>query len=170
MSYTNLTTKRRNKEMEQLPIDLRIGTVDDAPFVFNSWLKSFRSSTFAKQISNTIYYHDHHIVIEKLLKNNDVIIACSKSDPNQLYGFICAGQTDGIFTLHYIYVKHPFRRMGIAKALFNAFEHDPSHASIYTHRTKAAEKLQDRYNMVHHPYIALGSHHEKKDETPQDND
>ena len=137
------------------PVRLRKATQDDVNFIFNAWLKSFKVSNFARTITNTIYFAEHHKIIERLLKGNETIIACNNEDPTQIYGFINAGRVDGIFCLNYIYVKQSFRNLGIGKALLNAFEHDPSTASVYTHHTRIAERLAAKYNMVHHPYLLI---------------
>lgn len=137
-------------------IRLRQANQEDVSFIFNSWLKSYRNSLFAKNIPNEIYFTNHHNLVENLLQNNKVIIACSKEDPSQIYGYICAGHTDGILTLHYIYIKQTFRNMGIAKQLLSMFNHDSAIASVYTHHTRIAEKLGPKYNMFYHPYLLVG--------------
>ena len=154
---------------KQLPILLRPANAEDVGFIFNAWLKSFRNSEHAKDLSNEIYFSEHHKVIEELLKRYDVIIACNNEDPSQIYGFICAGSTDGVFTLHYVYVKHTFRRMGIGQALLNSFQHDSNYAAIYTHHGRPAKHLAKKYNLIYHPYVALSpqlyqKQHERSDE------
>ena len=148
------------------PVRLRMATEEDAPFIFNSWLKSYRKSFFARTITNTVYFSEHHKIIEKLLKKYQTVVACNNDDPTQVYGFINAGFTDGIFTLNFIYVKHSFRGLGIAKALFNAFEHDPSYAAVYTHHCRIAEKLASKYNMLNHPYILFSEYLDAPAPTP----
>lgn len=145
---------------KQLPIRLRLANDEDIPFIFNSWLKSYRNSYFAKNISNTIFYSEHHKLLEKVINQSKIVVACKEDEPDQIYGWICAGKTEGIFTLHYIYVKHPFRSFGVGKALLNAFEHDTESAAVYTHHTKVAEKLAAKYNMIYHPYVIINDHSE----------
>lgn len=140
------------------PIRLRMATEEDAPLIFNSWLKSYRKSLFSRNITNTIYFSEHHKVVEKLLKKYQTVVACNDKDPSQAYGYINAGYTDGIFTLNFVYVKHSFRNLGIAKALMNAFEHDPSFAAVYTHHVRVAERLAPKYNMLYHPYILFSEY------------
>ena len=141
--------------MSKMPIRLRKATEEDIPFIFNSWLKSYRKSEFAKDITATVYFSEHHKVLRRLIDTSQVIIACNQDSPDQIYGWICAGMTDGIFTLHYLYIKKPFRNFGIAKNLLNAFEHDPTFASVCTHVTRHGSKLASKYNFVYHPYIAF---------------
>lgn len=142
---------------KKVPIRIRAASQEDVAFIFNSWLKSYRNSHFSRYIDNTVYYSEHHKLIERLVSDNQVLIACNTEDPNQLYGYICAGRVDNFLVVHYIYVKHSFRNLGIGKQLLNAFDHDPSVAGIYTHHTKLADRLGPRYNFVFHPYLMFNS-------------
>lgn len=148
-------------------VRLRKANQEDVGFIFNSWLKSYKFSLFAKNITNTIYFAEHHKVIERLLKSNETIIACNDADPTQIYGFVNGGFVDGIFCLNYIYVKQSFRNLGIGKTLLNYFEHDPSSAAVYTHHTRIAERLAAKYNLVYHPYLLI-NFEETSDESKQD--
>ena len=138
---------------KKLPIRFRAATVEDANFIFNSWLKSYRHSHFARLVTNAIYYSEQHKIIERLVKDCKTIVACNESDPTQIYGYINGGTVDGFLVINYLYVKHSFRNMGIGRALLNVFDHDPSTASIYTMHTRIADTLAPRFNMVYHPYI-----------------
>lgn len=142
-------------ENQKLPVTLRRAEEKDISFIFNSWLKSYRTSYFAKSIGNTIYFSEHHKVIEKLAKTSEVLVACNSEDPDQIYGYMCAEKIDGIFCLHYVYIKQPFRRLGVGKLLLSSFDRDSEQASVYTHHTKLAEKLAAKYNMIYHPYLLI---------------
>jgi GNAT superfamily N-acetyltransferase len=137
-------------------IRLRDANETDIDFIFNSWLKSFRDSAFALKIQSPIYFAEQHKVIERLVKHSRVVIACNDSDPSQIFGWICADILQGIFCLHYVYVKHSFRRLGIGKVLLNAFEHEG--AGVYTHKTRAMDAFGEKFNLVYHPYILLNKY------------
>jgi len=126
---------------------------DDTAFIFNSWLKSYRFSHFGEKITNTIYFAEHHKVIERLIDNSKVLVACNPEEPSQVYGYIIGEEVDGIFVLHFIYVKHTFRNMGVGKTLLDAWGHDKEKAGVYTHHTRMADKLAAKYNFVYHPYL-----------------
>ena len=134
-------------------VRLRTLIDDDLPFLFSSWLKSYRSSHFAEKITNTIYFEDHHKVIERIIKNSKVLIACNPSDPSQLYGYSVAAEEGGGLVLHFLYVKHTFRNMGIGKTLLDAVGHESDKAAVYTHHTRMSDKLASKYNFVFHPYL-----------------
>lgn len=141
--------------MSKAPINIREATVDDAPFIFNSWLKSFRPSFFGHGIPNDIFYREHHKIIQKLLKQQKVLVACDMKDPSVIYGYVVYGTIEGISTVHYVYTKHTFRQMRIATALLEAVKHDRSLAGICTHMTKHGKSLAEKHNLVYHPYVAL---------------
>lgn len=134
-------------------VRIRKANQEDVGFIFNSWLKSFKSSFWAKNITNTIYYAEHHKILERLLKSNETYVACDQSDPSQIFGYINAGKVEGILCVNYIYVKQPFRNLGIGKVLLNCFEHNPDTAAVFTHATHMSNKLAAKYNMVYHPYL-----------------
>ena len=140
---------------EQLPIKVRVALEADAPFIFNSWLKSFRENGLARPVSQEIYFTEQHKLIEKLLKRGTTVIACDPKDVSNIYGWACFEQLEGVFTVHYVYVKHSFRALGIGRELLKESAHDFANASIFTHWTTAALKLHEKYNMLYHPYILI---------------
>lgn len=141
------------KDRKKPPIRLRKAGQEDVNFIFSSWLKSYKYSHFARDIIKTIYYSEHHKVIENCLQKYETLIACSVDDPTQIYGFINAGREEGIFCVNYVYIKHAFRNLGIGKALVNSFDHDFQTASVVTHTSKVVDRLLAKYNMIYHPYI-----------------
>jgi ribosomal protein S18 acetylase RimI-like enzyme len=141
---------------EPVPIRMRKATDEDVSFIFNSWLKSFRDSGFlCRAVPNTIYFQNHHKIIQKILKRSVINIACNPQDLSQIYGYVIGEYIDNIFVLHYIYVKHSFRKMGVARQLYNTFNHDTGNASCCSHLTKMTEKFLPKYNLVYHPYVVL---------------
>lgn len=71
-------------EDKQLPIRIREATEPDISFIFNAWLKSFRDSSLTRNVTSTIYFSEHHKVIENLLKNQKMSnsLQCRRSEPN----------------------------------------------------------------------------------------
>jgi len=142
--------------MKENPVfNIRPAKEDDIPFIFNSWLKSYRNSHFCKLLVNEVYFSEHHKVIQNLIKHSTVLIACNPEDENQLYGYLVASKEQNILCLHYIYIKHAFRNFKIASSLLQSISHDPSQAAIYTHHTRICDKLAEKYNLLYHPYIAI---------------
>lgn len=146
-------------------IRMRAATEADVGFIFNSWLKSYRSSLFAKHISSSVYFSGHHKFLEALIPNAEIKIACNDQDPTQIYGYICAQYIEGILVVHYVYVKQDYRNLGIGKMLLDQFDHSMERASCYTHQTKIGEQLAIRFNMIYHPYLAMGVFNEPEQAT-----
>lgn len=143
------------------PIRVRKALETDINFIFSSWLESFRKSRFAQDMHNTIYFTEHHKIIENLLKTCDVWIACSDVDPSQIFGFLCCEVIDGQFVLHYAYVKHDFRMLGIGSMMLSATAHNPEVAGFYTHHTLAAMKLAAKYRLLYSPYLSMSCEYRK---------
>lgn len=139
---------------EQLPIRLRAGLEADAPFIFNSWLKSYRFGDLAKHCDNSVYFAEQHKLIETLLKRCKTLVACGDKDAGEIYGYIVYEQVEGLLVIHYCYVKHTFRSMGMARELMVEAGHKRSEsAALFTHYTDIMKKLADKLNLVYHPYI-----------------
>lgn len=147
---------------EELPIRVRPAVEGDIAFIFSSWLKSYRSALQVKQIINTVFFAEHHKVIEGILKTSTTYVICDAADPVNIFGYICAEEIDGVFVLHYIYVKHTYRNLGLGKLLLNQFNHETGSAGMCTHLTKIGEKLAEKYGFVFSPYLAVTSEYEKK--------
>lgn len=127
---------------------------EDVPFVYNSMLKSYRDSPTVAGIPNTIYYAEHHRIIEGILADpqSRVHVACNSEDPAQIYGYAIGRTAPGLAIIDWIYVKHPFRSFGIARAL----EKEAIGANTvvhYTHRVKHVERLLKNRNYIYNPYL-----------------
>lgn len=139
---------------EKPAIKLRPATEADAPFIFNSWLKCYRHSKAALQIQNEIYFQGQHRLIEGLVHRARFIIACNPADETQIYGYSCGETIEDVTCVHFIYVKEPYRKLGLACTLLAALGHVPGTPYLYTHKTHAAEKLEKKHAMVYHPFLA----------------
>jgi len=139
--------------MNKLPIVIREATVDDAPFIFNSWLKSYKDSDFARRVPNIIYFAEHHKLIEGLLSHCSIYVACSEEDSNQILGYIVASSFTGTPIIHYIYIKHSFRKLGLATQLISSLSLNKSNMIAVTHWNKYATIASNKYHLVYHPYL-----------------
>jgi hypothetical protein len=80
-----------------LEVKLRELEASDIPFVYNSWLHSYRSSPAVRNIPNSVYYAEHHAVIERILASGRLIsfVECDVVDPQVLYGYVVAEECGG---------------------------------------------------------------------------
>lgn len=118
----------------------------DAPFVLNSWLRRYRDSVAARLVTDRVFYQVQHDIILKILAKPELkaTVACSLEDSNHIYGYLIAEDLSklvpDLVMLHFTYVKGPFRRFGIAKALLQDTigDHKLVH---YSHRTHLLDFL-----------------------------
>lgn len=146
--------------MSQLPVQIRRATKRDIPFITSSWLKSFRDGYFARGIPNTTYYYHHHRILEQLLPRGITLVVCNEEDPDQILGWCNAEVVDTALVLHYVYIKHPFRKFGLAKRVVELLlETEKPPAVIYTHKTPTASKImKDRdFNWIYNPYLLFNT-------------
>ena len=138
-----------------LPVEVRSLIDSDIPFIFNSWLKAYRNAKAVADVNQTIYFNEHHKLVEKLLKRCNTLVIGNAGDPLTVYGYINYEFVQGLFVLHFAYIKHDFRTLGLFKELMKATKHDFSTAGCFTHKLKSAGKLESNWNLIYHPYILI---------------
>ena len=144
--------------MPVLPIQIRKAQKSDIPFITSSWLRSNRDGFMVRSVPNTVYYYKHHKILESLLPRGIVIVACNEEDPDQILGWCCAEVLDTALVIHYIYIKQPFRRFGIASrmiALLKQTEQPP--AIMVTHSNPMVRPLIKERKWVYNPYLLFSS-------------
>ena len=133
--------------MSEPILKVRRGRQTDIPFISSSWLKSFRNGAFVRGIPNDLYFRFHRRIVAELLQRSLVAVLCEREDENQIVGWACAERSEeGALLVHYVYVKHDFRRAGFAKALIDMLiESEDPVAIFYTHKTRAVMEYRERY-------------------------
>lgn len=129
---------------------MRLAKTEDYPFIARSYLRSNHGSPQTRAMIPAIYYPEYKSRLEYMVSSGFVLVACSVDDPDQILGFCIAGAIPA--AIHYIYVKLPFRQLGIAKAL--AFEAKPDLGTVYTvvtHQCRNWNRNADKYKLVFAP-------------------
>lgn len=138
-------------------IILRDGLPSDRNFIYKTILQHYRhASPHTKDIPDNVFYDCHHLLISKVMRQsgNIVRVAALKDDPEVLFGFLW-GNVDPE-TIHYVYVKKAFRRMGMAKMLYKSLFSMADDVYI-THWTKEVNQLYDKHEgLVFNPYLLHG--------------
>ena len=114
----------------------------DVPFIFNSWLKSYRGSPVVRSVPNTIYYAEHHEVISGILAsaNLELWVACDEGNPNTILGYVVGESREDCTLIHWVYAKQPVRMQGLAKTLLGKVLDGESKTLYYTHHTKISDE------------------------------
>ncbi len=123
----------------------------DHAFIFSSWLKSYRGS--ATDVSSAVYFAQHHRLVDRLLKRSVVLIAANADDLTQILGYLVCEEVAGVAVVHYVYVKAPFRNLGIASHLMRA-ACGMARGVHHSHATSAGHQLARRFHSVFNPYLA----------------
>lgn len=129
---------------------LRQATPSDLNFIYNSWLKSYRNSPWAANVPSAVYFKIHHDLIEALIQRSSCVVACDSEDPDQILGFAIVEQRRDLKIAHYVYVKQPYRRIGVATTLLGVF----GDIDFSSHFTRSADKLARNVGAVFNPYLA----------------
>lgn len=109
----------------------------DVNFILDSWLKSYRDSDWAGVVPNHLYYQTMHESVEGLLARGAKIeVACARHDSTKILGWICSEIVKGGWCMHAVYVKDPYRRLGLAKELIT--RNETQGRRFYTFRTKCS--------------------------------
>lgn len=134
-------------------IETRDAYLEDVPFIFATWLRSYRhASAFARKISNEVYFARHHMVIDLILKRagSKVSVAHPRGEPDVILGYVVSEkQPDGEDVVHYTYVKKSFRQMGVASALWKNLE---KKKWVFTHYTTDTDWVVRKYDLTYDPY------------------
>lgn len=89
------------------------------PLVYNSYLRSrWELSAAESELSKDEFCALHHRRLEALLASRPLALAIgADGSPDWVGGWLLAHASPERLVVHWIYVKHPFRRQGLASAL-----------------------------------------------------
>lgn len=135
---------------------IRPAEVTDIPFVYNSWLKSYRDAPAVRNVPNSIYFDAHHKLIEGVFGSQglNVWVACDAQESERIYGYLVAEKIEADVVVHFVYVKHSSRGQGIARALEQEILKLSPERIWFTAQNKALEnKLVKERKYSFNPYL-----------------
>lgn len=127
-------------------------------FLYNTWLKSYRSTQ--KYTTDTIYYLYQKKIIKNIIGNPDVKIkvVCNKDNLNHAIGYI-VWEMPGV--LHYVYIKHAYRNQGICSAFLKSLPIDSEQLTLTTHvSVQKWQQFSKKFNLIYNPYLLAGFVHD----------
>lgn len=126
-------------------IRTRTATTSDLDFVVATWLDSYRTAHAAGLIAMERWRDVMAVELRDVLARPDcgtwIAHAPSGSPDSDAYGWLCAETGYAAPLVHYCYVKAPYRRLGIARALLRAADIDPRSPLLYTCKTPVVRRL-----------------------------
>jgi len=121
---------------------------DDINFIYATWLRSYKhDSPLTKYTKRTLFFDEHQKLLDRLLPKIQVIVACDENDQDLIFGFLAFEPK----IVHFVYVKEPFRKMGIARKLIesqgiNVNECQASHLTFGLLDLWTAKKVSIEFN------------------------
>lgn len=121
---------------------------EDLAFIYNSWLKSYKfGSESMKSMRSGTFFENYREILDYILTNSEILIACLPEDENIILGYICYENIlANSHLIHYCFIKETFRNLGIATDLYKSLY--PHNKISYTHETKQLKTLinnKDKY-------------------------
>jgi hypothetical protein len=112
---------------------------DDYNFILATWLRGlYYGNEWFNRIDKTVFMKNYHKVIDHLLKKPfiKINVSCLVEDPSVILGY-CVSEPE---ILHWVFVKQPWRGIGIARDLI------PHDITTVTHLTKCKLKPDIKFN------------------------
>lgn len=139
--------------MSELPIGLRPALTGDIPFILNSWMLShldwLRSGGGTPSLSNAHYFEWQKPRVERLIATSVTLVAHNPEDEDQIYGY-AVYRTKVPMLMHYVFVKYPFRKLGVARRLFH-HANPKAIMSLCSHTGRLFEEVRERYLLEYDP-------------------
>ena len=133
-----------------MDIELRQACDADTNFVLNSYLRCRRHDRATTLITNAVFFPAEERQFKAVLGRATTVVACAADDPDQIYGWLTYEMAADVAILHFCYVKHPFRRFGIAAKLVAAAT-SLANASLPVVITHTARAVPPQY--LYNPYL-----------------
>lgn len=121
----------------------------DMRFVVRSWVDSYRTAYAAGLIQMRTWREVMEPQVQAVLDRPGcrvwVAYAPDEDDDRaDLYGWCAAEPEHDQPLLHYVFIKHAYRKMGIARGLLRKAGIDPERPFTYTCKTAAAARLRHK--------------------------
>lgn len=126
-------------------VSLRKGEKEDLNLIYSTWLKGlYYGNDWFREIDKDIYFKYYQKVLNKILENEtiNITIACLKDQQDVVLGY----SVSEALVLHWIFVKEPWRGIGLARDLL------PSTILTVTHLTKVGRSIKPK-DILFNPFL-----------------
>lgn len=127
-------------------------------FILKTWGRE-HYKTMPRQFPQRLFFTEFGAIMAELAKRAKCAVASNPDDINQIQGFaIGKVAEDGVFLLHFVYVRPEFRRMGLCREMCAYLGYDETkHELVATHWSDYASKIDRKGKpIIYHPYILYG--------------
>lgn len=134
---------------------MRLMREGDKPFVFEAWIQQMMRSPDLFGCPRNDVRSGMGRRIERILARAEVRVLCNASATDQLFGFIAFEDPD---VVHWIYVKGPYRRAGLARGMvLSAIGDKPirhSHQLYFDDEHRMGKRRTHLFAQKHNLYYA----------------
>jgi GNAT superfamily N-acetyltransferase len=146
------------RKKEPSPIAVRPISIDDASYVIDSWVRSYRRSPATGPIEDDVFKIEQRARIDRLICRSKTFIACEPEDKRQIRGWVCfePGNANKIPVIHYVCVQPSFQVSGIGTALVSIARQTASDVESFmwcTHDTAPMRHIRPKWNLLYNPYL-----------------
>lgn len=133
-----------------MQIKIRELRPNDMSFVLSSWIKSFYAGGTGYKEARSVFHKGMESIIRRNIsaKNFIVLIACLEEDEDAIFGYAAFGLD---YTLHYVFVKDIYRKVGIAKRLLRHMLKDKKEITV-SHWTQDMKIIKKMYNVTYNRF------------------
>lgn len=139
-------------------MQFRRGVPADARLIYDSWLRSQWQLDARHKMTRAVFFPMQRSRIERLLQRSSVVVAYHRAEASEALGYIVLEANHALSTaaVHWLYVKQPYRRLGVARQLICAVQALTGATFLqHTHKSDArAKKLAQRFGSTFNPYAA----------------
>lgn len=93
----------------------------DKNFIYSTWLLGiYYGDTVFKEMKKDVFMSHYHNLIDQIMNHKDIEIkvTCFKDDPDTILGYAVVNKNGS--TLHWVFVKNAWRKIGLAKMLLGS--------------------------------------------------
>lgn len=117
-------------------VQLRPAALGDLALIMSSWIGEYREGPIGRLMTDTRYYAEVRPIVERLVTRLPPLVACDPGNPDTIYGWACGERVTSDLVVHFLYVRGPWRRWGIARKLLAALGYQAGERVIVTHPTR----------------------------------
>ena len=139
------------------PVAIRPVEAAAVPLIESSWKRSYRRHL--AEVSTSVYYDEMNRLVPALLARSTVLVACDPADPDQVYGYavveVDTRHAPPRAIVHYVYVKSPFRRLGVGMRLIECALISSPTARCCSHITSTVTPWASLRGIDYNPFAAV---------------
>lgn len=127
----------------------------DVNFILSSWAKSYRTTKNNRRMVNGVYYPNTTKVITEIMTRAEKIVIYNPEPgkKDHIFGYAIFEYIGDLLVIHFIYIKHMYRRLGIVSEIIKRLKKNDVLPIICTFATDIFDIKKDDYNLMYNPFM-----------------